>query len=297
LVVDAGNALFRVTGPIVAKEDEERATFVLEAMGAMGTRAMAAGVRDLSAGVPFLRALAKKSGVAVLSANLMVGEALAFPAFTVVKLKGLKVGVIGATAAGPVPGVEARAGPVFEAVQREAAALRKVTDAIVVLAAVPYAEALELSTKLGTQVDVILQSTEMRGSVGQENAGNFLVSGGQRGQLIGWLDVAPKGKGPWIDLEAVARDRQQLEFLDNQLGELKKRQAAALDAASKKTFQPTVDTLEKRRAEQAARVAAAVAPGARTLRLRWLTLDDGVVDDPELKKQALVIEPTYKGSH
>lgn len=297
MVVDAGNALFRVTGPIVAKEDEERAAFILKAMGAVGTRAMAAGVRDLSAGVAFLKSRAAQAKVAVLSANLMVGEALAFPASTVIAHKGLKVGLIGATAFGPVPGVEARAGPVLEAVRREALALRKATDVVVVLAALPYAEAQELSTQLGTQVDVVLQSTDMRGSVGQENAGNFLVSGGQRGQLLGFLELAPKGKGPWIDLEAVGRDRQQLAFLDTQLAELKRRQAQALDAASKQTFQPTLETLGKRRAEQAARVAASVAPGARTLKLRWLTLDDGVADDPELKKQALVIEPTYKGSH
>jgi hypothetical protein len=54
---------------------------------------------------------------------------------------------------------------------------------------------------------------------------------------------------------------------------------------------------EKRRAEQAARANAAVAPGARTFKLAWVSLDTAVGDDAPLKAKVLEYEPGYAAPH
>src|SRR5690242_18228401 len=66
LVLDAGNALFKLPN----SQERERAELILQAMGQLGTAAMAAGAKDLALGASFLKAAAAKAKVPVLSANL-----------------------------------------------------------------------------------------------------------------------------------------------------------------------------------------------------------------------------------
>ena len=77
LVFDSGNALFAFEGP----QDEStkpRAKFILETMGKLGTKVMAAGAKDLNFGATWLKQTAAKTGVTILSANLLENGNRAF---------------------------------------------------------------------------------------------------------------------------------------------------------------------------------------------------------------------------
>src|SRR6187549_975073 len=150
LVLDAGNALFRATG-LDDPDSKKRAKFILETMGVLGTQVMAVGDRDLGAGLPFLLDAAKGSKVKLLSANLRDQGKAVFEPSAVLPYGKLKVGVIGVSPA-------SRGIPPLVAVTEEMKKLKRKVDVIVVLAAVPYADALQLTTELKGQLDIVLQS-------------------------------------------------------------------------------------------------------------------------------------------
>src|SRR5262249_7953154 len=79
LMLDAGNALFKVPAGVDAAA-KVRAEFLLKTMGTLGTVAMPAGLRDLAAGVDFLKKTAESAGVRVLSVNLTSKGKSLFPA-------------------------------------------------------------------------------------------------------------------------------------------------------------------------------------------------------------------------
>jgi 2',3'-cyclic-nucleotide 2'-phosphodiesterase (5'-nucleotidase family) len=289
LVLDAGNALFRAVGlnDDVAKE---RAHFVLATMDELGTQVMAVGARDLSAGVPFLLQAAKGLKVKLLSANLRDNGKAVFDGSTVLTAGGLKIAVIGISP--PSFGV-----PAVGAVRDELKKLKGKRDLTVVLAAVPYADALQLSTELKTEVDLILQSSDSRGSSPQWSEGNLVVSSGERGRQLGRLDLGLSGKGPWVNVGQVEQDKALLAGLDQRLDELKQRRKAATEKAVIQDLDQTLVDMTKRRNDQAKKASAATAPGARTLKLEWISLDRTVVDDEPLKQRVLKIEPTYAAPH
>ena len=147
-MLDSGNALFQVPGQ---KDDASlrRAELILSTMGQLGTIAMAVGQRDLNWGHRALKANAEKAKVKVLSANLLGddGKPL-FPASTIAHTEIASIGVIGVSPVGvspTVPGV--RGEPVVPAVLAEAKRLKGKVDALVVLAAIPYADALASSRR------------------------------------------------------------------------------------------------------------------------------------------------------
>ena len=85
LVVDSGNALFPFEGP-QADETKPRARFILETMGKLGTKVMAAGAKDVNFGATWLKDAAAKTGITVLSANLLENGKKVFEGSTVISV-------------------------------------------------------------------------------------------------------------------------------------------------------------------------------------------------------------------
>lgn len=295
-MLDSGNALFEAAGHSDAGT-RARARFILSTMGRLGTRAMAVGVRDLSGGAAFLGEAAKASGVEVLSANLTRGRKAVFPASTVVSAEGVKVAVVGVTVPGDVVGEpELKAGPTLPAVR---AALRKLgpRDVTVVLAATSYVDAQQLARALGAEVDFVIQSGEYRGSQPPQRVGEatgWVLASGQKGQAAAKLELSlGEGRGPWLDLGAVDRERLQLQALERQVATFDERVAVARDAAGRKALEEARAPLAARRDALKKSIALASGPGARTLRQSWVVLGRDVTADAALEAEVKRAEPTW----
>jgi 2',3'-cyclic-nucleotide 2'-phosphodiesterase (5'-nucleotidase family) len=289
LVLDAGNALFRAVGVDDAPA-KERAKFILKTLGELGTQAMAVGRRDLVGGLPFLLEAAKGSKLKLLSANLRDGDKAPFEPSAVFTVSGVKVGVIGLSPA------ETGLPPLVSA-QDEVKKLKPKVDVVVLLAAVPYADAVQLSTELKTQVDLVLQSSDSRGTFPQLSEGNVIISSGERGRSIGKLDLKLTGKGPWVNADQAKQDEQLLNGLEARIKDLQARRAGVTDKAALKDLDATLDDFNKRRAELTKKASAATAPGVRSVKLEWVAMDATVGDDEALKAQVLKFEPTYAAPH
>jgi 2',3'-cyclic-nucleotide 2'-phosphodiesterase (5'-nucleotidase family) len=299
LVLDAGNALFRNAGQAAA-DDRARAHFVLDVMGRLGTKAMAVSVRDLSAGLDFLLAEAKRSPVKLLSCNLRRAGKAVFEASTVVSVAGLRVAVIGVSAPGPIviDAPDVVAGPTVDGVKAALGKLGK-HDLTIVLAATSFADATQLAQDFKGQVDFVLQSGEFRGTQPPQRvdgSDTFLFASGQRGQAMAKVVFEPgAGPGPVLDKTGVERDRKQLEFVGTQVAKLEARLQAATEPQLKTDLAGTLQTLRDRQA--ALQKAIAVEPGQRSLMAEWVVLSTEVKDDAALKQEVLKIEPTYAGAH
>ena len=297
LIVDSGNALFANPGT----SDEvlkKRASFVLSMMGRLGTKAMAVGQRDLSAGAEFLKATAKAAGVQVLSANLLEGDKPVFPASTILTVGTVKVALIGLTAPGLVPGfAELKGAPTLDAVEAELKKLGK-RDVTVVLAATSYADAQQLATQLKGRVDLVIQSGEFRGTVPPQNfEPTYVLASGQKGQAISKLELSLDGAGPILDRGQGDTAKQQLEFIDGQLANLGDRLKLAKEPAPRADLERLIAEMKTRRAEQQKKVDAPVAKGARSLKNEWVILGKDVADDAAIKAEVLKIDPAYSGAH
>lgn len=267
-------------------------------MAKLGTKAMAAGQRDLAAGADFLKSEAKKSGITVLSANLRDAGQPVFPGSVVLTVGGVKMALIGLTAPGPMPAfVNLIGGPTLEAAQAELKKLPK-RDLTVILAATSYADAQQLAGALKGQVDLILQSGEFRGTVPPQSFdGVYVLASGQKGQSVAKLLLSLDGSGPLLDRGQADLARQQLDFLNGQLKTLDERISLAKDEAAKADLGKMVAEMKARRAEQEKIVNAPAARGSRSLKNEWVLLNSGVTDDPAIKAEVLKIDPAYSGAH
>lgn len=311
LVLDSGNALFRAPGVSDAPM-KERARFILDVMGRLGTKAMAVGARDLPGGVDFLAQASKASGVKLLSANLKKDGKPPFDASATFTVNGVTVAVVGVTAPGPyadLPGVVAEPTlPAVKAALQAGAKAPKKPDVTVVLAATSYADALQLAQALKDQVDFVIQSGEFRGSQPPqkvEGGSAYVLASAQKGQALSKLELS-LGAGPatgkdaqagFVDLSSVDRDQQQLAFVDSQLKVLDDRIRAAKDPVGKADLKATRAMLHQRRKVLQKSVDLTVAPTAKTMKQTWLVLGSDVKDDEALKAQVLKFEPTYAGAH
>lgn len=300
LVLDSGNALFRAPG-VSDEPMRERARFVLDVMGRQGTKAMAVGLRDLPGGLDFLLEASKATGVKLLSANVRKDGKLVFDASALFTVNGVTVGVVGVTAPGPVPDLHGvTVEPTLPAVK---AALKKLgkRDVTIVLAATSYADSLQLAQELKTEVDFIIQSGEFRGSQPPqrvEGGSSYVMASAQKGQALSKVELSlGNGKGAFIDLTTIERDKQQLTFLDSQLKTLEGRIAAAKDPAGTKDLKATRDLMRERRKALQKNVDQQVSPTARTMKQTWIVLGSDVKDDEALKAEVLKYEPTYAGAH
>ncbi|PTL78749.1 5'-nucleotidase [Vitiosangium sp. GDMCC 1.1324] len=302
LVLDAGNALFKLPTPGGDPKEKERAGLLLEQMDALGTTAMAVGARDLTLGTDFLVKGTKDRKMKLLSANLVdAGGKLLFPASTVVTVGGVKFGLVGLSPEGPVATQKGLMGkPPLPAALAESRRLRAKdkVDVVVVLAAVPYLEAVRLSTEAGNAVDFIIQSNDSRTlGVAQREDFAVLVAGGERGRQLGRLELAVDGTGPFVDLDEVTRAQQNLNILDTNLQQAKQSLAAAKDERTRKMWQETIDSFETRRKGLVTQTEASKQGVGRTLRLSYLMLGTGFTDDPALKQRVERIQPPGSASH
>lgn len=300
LVLDSGNALFRNAG-VATDADKLRASFILDAYAKLGVKAMAAGQRDLSAGVEFLETEAKRAGVKVLSANLVREGKLVFEPSTIIDAGGVKVAVIGLTAVGPVvPNVKTVYGDAtVEAAKKALKGLGK-RDLTVILAATSYADSLQLAQQLKDDVDFVIQSGEYRGAqpaqkVDGSNA--WVLASAQKGQALAKLQLALGAGKTFLDLSTSDRDKQQLDFVSKQIKTLEDRIKAAKDKTAAADLNATLASLRQRRAELQKAADTKVAPNARTLKLDWVVLSSDVKDDPAMKAEVLKIDPAYEGAH
>jgi 2',3'-cyclic-nucleotide 2'-phosphodiesterase (5'-nucleotidase family) len=303
LVLDAGNALFKSSEPGSDPTAKERARLLLEQMDALGTRAMAVGLRDLTLGTDFLLESTKGAKkLKLLSANLTDAEGKPlFPASLVVTEGGVKFGLVGLSPEGPVStqkGVMGR--PLVKAAIAESRRLRKQeqVDVVVVLAAVPYADAIRLSQEAGDSMDFIIQSTESRGpGVAQRNDWATLIPPGERGRAVARLELSVEGKGPFVDLEASQRARDNLKIIDDNLRRAKERLASVKDDVARGSLQETVTSFETRRKALLLQAGQTGQGLERTQRLSYIQLGTDIQDDAELKKRVERIEPPGSASH
>ena len=287
LLLDAGNALFESTFSADGKA-RAKAELILRVMGEMKTAAMAVGARDLALGPEFLLQASRKAGVPVLSANLTRDSKPVFPASTVVTAFGVKVGLVGVSPA--IQGLDRYPGlrgePPVRAALAEAARLRGKVDLLVALAAVSWADALQLSKDGGGVFDFVIQSSEQRGAgIMQRNDRNFVLSAGERGRAISKLDVDLSGSGPLVDLAEIERDRARRKNLESQVESVKQRVAGERDPTILKSYQQALATFQTQLQQIRDSKLEERARGARTARLAVQFLDESVASDPALKAE------------
>jgi 2',3'-cyclic-nucleotide 2'-phosphodiesterase (5'-nucleotidase family) len=288
-VLDAGNALFKSS----AQSDDaslRRAELILRAMGEMGTAAMAVGNRDLVAGPEFLKRTAARAKLRLLSANLVDGSGkLLFEPSWQVSIGGARVGVLGISPLQEGSGIHSR--PPVQAALLEARQLKGKVDLVIALAAVPYADALQLSKEAGNTIDLILQSHEGRGAgIAQRNGSAYVVPTGERGRQLGHLELDLSGSGPLFDVGERERDQQLIKILDLQIAEARKRLDAGGPGA-KNSISQTMRSFQARRDALEKESLALSDKSGRAMKLDFVTLGTDFRDDPSLKGRVAVLEP------
>lgn len=293
LILDSGNALFRFASP-PSTDDQRRAGFILSAMGRMGTLAMGVGPRDLAAGPGFLKAQSADAGVRPLSANLAQGGKALFEGSIAIERGGLRIGIVGVSGTGVSTAFpDLSVAPPLGAVLRERARLKAdKVSLIVVLAAMPLVEALELSKGLASQVDVVVQSDDFRDGPPQVMGGVVLTSGGQRGRAVNALTLdglTGKPGAAWTDASEAKAQAERALVLESRLRELEARAERATDAEARKQTLTLASELRRSR-DQAQRDARRVNQGPR-FSFERVDLDASVGEDPSLKQMAEAFEP------
>ena len=219
LILDTGN--FVASKPLPEQSLEPariKAELILKAMDAMGYSIMAIGERDLYLGLDHLRTLSDMTRVRFLSANLTdsTGKTL-FKPYRILKVGGVKVGVIGLTAVPAdqrmfqrrVPDVSVE--DPFSAAGESVDSIRKKCDLLVVLSNIGYAGDLRLAETV-PGIDIIVSGGTKRYMKKPIRKNSTLVTSGYyEGRAIGKLTVHFDGtvKG-WIS-------REELDFLDKQI--------------------------------------------------------------------------------
>jgi 2',3'-cyclic-nucleotide 2'-phosphodiesterase (5'-nucleotidase family) len=285
LVVDSGNALYRVPG-VPDEAAKARAAFILKTMAQLGTAAMAPGPRDLSGGPELLKEQARKAGVKVLSANLLGSDKKrVFAASAIVSQGGVRVGLVGVTAAS-VSGAD----PPVPAALAEAKKVRAGSDIVVVLAAFSYADALQLATQAGDSVDFILQSGDSRpAGYPQKQDRAFVIASGERGRQVGVISLVASGKGPFRDLTEVERNKQTVKILQARIDETHQKLAAT--DGGQAALNQTLASFEQRKREVEAQIKASSQEAGRAFSFEFTTLGRDVADDSALAAEVARIEP------
>jgi len=299
VLMDAGNALFHEPTRQQEPLAQQRAELVLEQMEAQGTVAMAVGARDLSQGLSYLqkatRARSKK--MKLLSANLVdkAGKA-PFAASLVVEAGGLKVGVVGVSPEGTLAGEPGLTGrPPKEAALAEARKLRqsRKVDVVVVLAAIPYQEAVKLAILANDAVDFVVQSHDAKGIGIGELVGSHaaVFPSGELGRQITRLELSVDGPGPSVDLGSGSRAREQLRVVEANHLKAAERLASTRDEPTRGELTRTIMELEGRLRQLESELEVKAPKGGRAHQLSYVTLGLAVADDPLLKQRVEELQP------
>ncbi|RKG66752.1 5'-nucleotidase [Corallococcus sp. CA054B] len=302
LALDAGNALFKTLAD--GQDAKPRAELLLEQLDAQGYAAMAVGQRDLVLGVDFLKKKTKGAKLKLVSANLVdaKGQPL-FPASVVTTVGGLKVGILGvspesADGAAVLP-AGVRGLPVGPAVTSEVKRLRQKEQVslVVLLAAVPYVEAVKLAQ--GAEgVDFVVQSHDGRGvGMAQRQGVSTLVPPGERGRQVAKLELSVEGTGPFADLSEANRARESQRMVEANIARVQERLKTEKNEDARRSLQETLTSFEARR-DALARTAAAQGPATgRTYQLTYLQLGADVASDAAVRKQVERVEPPGSAGH
>lgn len=270
----------------------------MQTLGQLGLKAMVPGHRDLSAGVKWLMTEAKSAGVALVSANLKKGATRVFSSSAVMMVQGVKVGIVGLSPVGPVPGAKEVVGEALGPELKAALTAMGPRDITVVLAAVPYAQVMALDPLL-TGVDFVVQSSDLRGTVpGQRlDSGAVLLGAGQRGQALNIVSLSLAGAGRFEDAAERTRAQSQVQMLEGQLQSLAARLEKTSDLEAKAQLKSTLKGMQARRDQLKKESKKGDSQAGRSFQQHWELLSADVADDPALKKKVLVHEPSGAGAH
>ncbi|MCA9513663.1 MAG: hypothetical protein KC635_01855 [Myxococcales bacterium] len=254
VLLDAGDALNAAPYLVAGRMGEVEATarFLVDEYNREGVAAMTLGERELALGEPLLKELAERAKFPFLGANVLSREGEpAFHGWTVVKVAGIRVGVIGLVsemvAKQAILGREDRPAPPWlignpvEAAKKAVTALEaEGVDLVVVLSHLKQTEEDDVA-KAVPRVALFLGTHDMGISTETRLAGSAVaVSAGQKGKYVAITTVKlpPAWKGGDAVVDAgrrealvgrIARSKQMVESLQARLDHAR-AQAEAPDA-------------------------------------------------------------------
>jgi len=200
---DAGDRFFKHDMAMNSLDEAQRrrsAILLVDAGGRAGLDAQGVGRMDLGAGLPYLQKLAVRSGVPLLSANLVNDDGeLLFAASTIVERGGLKVGVT-SVVDGATAGIGYSAKDPVATARASVKALREAgVDLVVLLSNLDSDDDKRLAR--GARPDLLLGSRSREIHASGPVVGRTVVGrAGSKGRYLGdvrWYRDG-KGKGPHL---------------------------------------------------------------------------------------------------
>lgn len=303
LVLDAGDLFFRswTLSPRYEPQAKETARFHADTMRALGAQAMAVGERDLALGLSELRGLGKRSGMKLLSVNLVhtSSKALAFERFAVVEVQGVKVGLVGAS---PELKPEAQAAQVYRRAKLD------------VLPAGPgLQKAAKEARAAGAEVVIALlhlgerRAVEVLGALPEGLVNLAYVGHDRQAGKLRWL--GPKkpamqlagNRGKWViatalhlspgatelvDLGAIQTQQEIIKKLDQRIATYQSLDAGVSDPTLAKRLaedhQKILVRLRRRREAMEKELQAVKTKGKHRVRSELVPLDEKLPEDPQI---------------
>ncbi len=279
--MDAGDALFRV--PVLARSGDPRrargqAALVARALVRMGVAAVNVGRTDLAGGLEFLEELGRDPGVPWISSNLADPEGRRpFPAWRVVPVAGLRVGVVGLCR--PDPGLDrvqgVRVGPPEPALRKALAELRDQNVDVVVCLSNLGLEAEKTLARAVPGVAVIVGGGDypylpdppvVRDTV--------ILRASNRGRYLGVFEVEREAFGRWRRPRSLQEQRILEARLEAVGRQLRGPPPDALSPARRRALENERARIRRRLADQTAAV----------FEHRIVPLDGGAGEDVEIAR-------------
>jgi 2',3'-cyclic-nucleotide 2'-phosphodiesterase (5'-nucleotidase family) len=293
IVVDAGDLFFRTwsISPTYLPQSKATADFMADSAKQMGDAAIAVGKRDLALGIGELRKLQERSGVPLLSANLIFAKSStpAFDAFVLVERQGMKIGLVGASPE-LTPKMQAQlvyqqngltTQPLRPAIEAAAKAVRaKGAEVVIALLHLDPRQANELLTGLDAgvvDVSVIAHDrTEGNLTVGPQGRSAW-IHAGSRGKWLAAieLELAKDGTG-FIDIGVLDQQKKSVASIDERLAAYAREDAGTPERAA------TIDRLRKRKQQMQAELDNLALAGKHKISGAMIPLDTALPEDPEM---------------
>jgi len=191
-----------------APNEQDVAWFVMDAMKLLGTEAVGIADRDLKYGYAWLRSQQKRTGLALVSANLIDKKSgkPAFAAYTIKKIGNAKVDIFGLTSdkvdLGPARDSLKAEDPLVAAKKAIADLHKNGATVVVLLSQLGKVESEDLVTAL-TGIDVVITGRNVpliqKGRMIKNTIVNY---GGEQGQYMGRTLVSLDPKGHMASAES-----------------------------------------------------------------------------------------------